>query len=451
MFRKFHRLLNSKVFAFASAVVIFLTIMAIGEVFLQTQVRDAENKIKLGIVSHAATLRARLEGELNALLYLNSGVASYLVVRNDQLDAKELTDILAVLYRSSHHVRNFGIAVGFRLTYVYPLADNEKAIGLNYQDQPTQWPTIQKIAATGTPALIGPLNLVQGGRGLIYRAPLLVNGRYWGLMSTVIDSDALFKSVFEEPDQREYEFALRNKEPDGLQNGKILGDMQLFDDETAFIQDIDVPGARWALVVKPLDGGYFRQLTIGVRLAIVLVGSLFAIMIFLLLRSRSELSHLVMYDSLTGLPNRRLLEDRAMMAFARQKRQPNQLCAMLFLDLDGFKRINDVYGHEAGDAVLQQAAHRAKTLLRVNDTVARWGGDEFIVLLENISQVHLDELAERLRAVVEQPFDFHGKLLQVGVSVGMAIYPRDGDNLDALLKASDNAMYQNKTDRKSGA
>lgn len=450
MFRKFHRLLNSKVFAFGSAAAIFMAIMFIGEVFLQTQVREAENKIKLGIVSHAATLRARLEGELNALLYLNSGVASYLVVRNDQLDAKELTDILAVLHRSSHHVRNFGVAIGFRLTYVYPLVGNEKVIGLNYQTQPTQWPAIQKIAATGMPALIGPLNLVQGGHGLIYRAPLFVNGHYWGLMSTVIDSDSLFTSVFEAPDQREYEFALRNKEPDSPKNEKILGDMQLFNEETAFIQDIDIPGARWSLAVKPLDDGYFRQLTIGLRLAIVLVGSLFAIMIFLLLRNRSELSHLVMYDSLTGLPNRRLLEDRSMMAFARQKRQPSQLCAMLFLDLDGFKRVNDVYGHEAGDAVLQHAAYRAKTLLRVNDTIARWGGDEFIVLLENISQPHLEELAERLRAVLEQPFDFHGKPLQVGVSVGMAIYPHDGDNLDALLKTADNAMYQNKTARKSG-
>ncbi|MBU1777632.1 MAG: GGDEF domain-containing protein, partial [Gammaproteobacteria bacterium] len=150
----------------------------------------------------------------------------------------------------------------------------------------------------------------------------------------------------------------------------------------------------------------------------------------------------------TGLPNRNLFEDRVRMAFARQKRTPGQQCALLFLDLDGFKEINDNYGHRVGDLVLSISAERARNLMRQNDTVARWGGDEFIVLIENATQAAVDSYMRRLRERIEQPIDCDGTELKVGVSIGNVMYDETSGDLDEMLKMADHRMYADKDRRK---
>jgi len=442
--------LVSRLYALASAVVVFVLILGIGEVFLRTQTQEAEDAAHIEAISRAATLRARVERELNALLYISSGLGGYLVVRNDSLRAKEVNDILSVLYRNARHVRNFGIAVGYRLTYVYPHAGNEKAIGLYYPDQPDQWPVIRRIVDSGVPALAGPLQLVQGGSGLVYRVPLSIDGRYWGMLSTVIDADSFFKAIFAESAESQRECAIRGKDGLGKKGEAVFGDMALFDRPENVVQEIDIPGGRWIIAVAPTISTYQRDLSLVVRLISVVLGGLIGWMMHMLMRNRSELADLAMYDALTGLPNRLLMEDRADMALARQRRHPDQLCAMLFFDLDGFKDINDRHGHKAGDAVLRATAERARATVRRNDTVARWGGDEFIVLLEDVSQGTLDALQQRLRDEIETPVEFEGLTLRVGVSIGVAIFPDNGANLDDLVKMADGGMYRDKSRRKGG-
>lgn len=172
-------------------------------------------------------------------------------------------------------------------------------------------------------------------------------------------------------------------------------------------------------------------------------------MMYLLIRSRSDLAALAMYDQLTGLPNRHLLEDRAEIVFARHKRRPEQNCAILFLDLDGFKSINDQYGHKAGDAVLLEVASRASEIVRESDTVARWGGDEFIVLMDEIEHDMLNSMIERLRAEIETPILFEGQSLHVGVSIGVSLCPAQGASLEHVLKTADQHMYAEKLRRKT--
>ncbi len=150
------------------------------------------------------------------------------------------------------------------------------------------------------------------------------------------------------------------------------------------------------------------------------------------------------HDSLTGLPNRRLLTDRLAQAVERSKRD-NTLLALCFLDLDNFKPINDNFGHDAGDGVLRVVAERLIRLLRGTDTVARIGGDEFVVLLGGL--VHADEAAAlltRLMHDVHQPIQVGDETVQVGVSVGYTLYPVDDDTPEQLLKHADLALYQAK-------
>ncbi len=164
-----------------------------------------------------------------------------------------------------------------------------------------------------------------------------------------------------------------------------------------------------------------------------------------LLASRTELEHLAQHDTLTGLPNRQLLADRMKQAFARAKRNQWQV-AVLFLDLDGFKPINDGLGHEAGDAALCEVAKRLGAVMRCEDTLARVGGDEFVILLSDLSQnarVAAELVANKCLEVFQQSFVIRDQTCQLGTSVGIAI--GDGEcALEKLLIAADQAMYQAK-------
>lgn len=154
------------------------------------------------------------------------------------------------------------------------------------------------------------------------------------------------------------------------------------------------------------------------------------------------------HDPLTGLPNRRLLADRLNQARERSKRN-NTLLAVCYLDLDGFKLINDQMGHDAGDLVLKVVARRMKQMLRAADTVARIGGDEFVVLLGDLA--HPQEgtaLMTRLLRDVAQPIQLGDQSVQVGTSLGATLFPADSGHADDLLKHADLALYQAKAQGK---
>lgn len=160
-------------------------------------------------------------------------------------------------------------------------------------------------------------------------------------------------------------------------------------------------------------------------------------------RKRTEglIRNMAYHDALTGLPNRILLNDRLEMALAQAQRSQS-LLAVLFLDFDHFKKINDNLGHGVGDLVLKGIGARLKKCLRNQDTVARLGGDEFILLLPEInSPKDADFLAKKLLHAVSQPLHIQEHELRITLSVGVALYPRDGENSTTLLKHADDALY----------
>ena len=163
-----------------------------------------------------------------------------------------------------------------------------------------------------------------------------------------------------------------------------------------------------------------------------------------LLESESQLHHRAHHDALTGLPNRVLFEDRLQLAVAAAARH-ERLLAVLFLDLDGFKLVNDDLGHAIGDEVLGVVATRLQRALRADDTLARLHGDEFAVLLPEVSAPHdAGRLARTLLAEIAQPVTLPDAVVNVSASIGVSFYPRDGGDPQALLRAADLAMYQAK-------
>jgi diguanylate cyclase (GGDEF)-like protein len=157
------------------------------------------------------------------------------------------------------------------------------------------------------------------------------------------------------------------------------------------------------------------------------------------------------HDLLTNLPNRALLRDRLSLAITQAKREEEML-AVMFLDLDRFKNINDSLGHVIGDELLQQVSTRLKSCVREGDTLARFGGDEFTLLLPKITkgQEDIRKIAEKINDVLRDPFTIDDNELYVSASIGISIYPRDGTNMDNLIKHADIAMYHVKDKGKNG-
>jgi len=161
-------------------------------------------------------------------------------------------------------------------------------------------------------------------------------------------------------------------------------------------------------------------------------------------QAEEELARMAHYDSLTGLPNRALLQDRLKRAMSRAERG-HTLLAVMFLDLDQFKEINDSLGHSVGDAVLKEIALRLESGLRATDTVARLGGDEFTILLEKVRSVEeISRIAEKLLRAISARADVAGHELHLSTSIGVTVYPLDHRDADALLRNADLAMYHAK-------
>ncbi|HKX16557.1 MAG TPA: diguanylate cyclase [bacterium] len=156
----------------------------------------------------------------------------------------------------------------------------------------------------------------------------------------------------------------------------------------------------------------------------------------------AELHHKAHHDSLTGLPNRTLFADRLRHALARARRYGNRV-AVLLVDVNGFKQINDTFGHPAGDEVLVEIAARLRAGIRQSDTVARWGGDEFSAVLSDVRTAEdAARAAERLVAAFLTPMRVAGQQLSVTITIGISLYPNDGEAPDDLLRRADHAMYR---------
>jgi diguanylate cyclase (GGDEF)-like protein len=161
---------------------------------------------------------------------------------------------------------------------------------------------------------------------------------------------------------------------------------------------------------------------------------------------RKALDHLARHDTLTGLPNRRMFFDRLEHAIASSRRSGKNL-AVLFVDLDGFKEINDTFGHAVGDKVLINVAILLKSSVREVDTVARLGGDEFVILIDMIDDTkHVTTIVQKLHNLFQRAIQIDGRELYVHASIGAGIFPRDGKDADELMLKADQAMYNSKRD-----
>ncbi|WP_171038185.1 sensor domain-containing diguanylate cyclase [Aquibacillus sediminis] len=161
-----------------------------------------------------------------------------------------------------------------------------------------------------------------------------------------------------------------------------------------------------------------------------------------------KLKQFAYYDDLTDLPNRKLMERQLKKSIARSKRNDHSLCVM-FIDLDGFKKVNDTLGHEAGDELLKEVALRLDDTVREGDLIARHGGDEFIAIFEETDKTEVEGIADRIIDELSHPYSHNEKESTITPSIGISLYPDHGEEMDSLIKYADKAMYYAKSKGKA--
>ena len=359
-------------------------------------------------------------------------------------------------------ISNLQLAPKGIIERIYPLPGNEKAIGHNLFNDDARSEDAFLAVETRTQTLAGLYELIQGGTALIGRNPVFLkkDGKefFWGFASVMIRLEHLLAGTeLNQLSSRGYEFQLSQTHPD---TGKIeifarsegaLGAYPVF-------KSINVPNGHWVISIS-------RHQTLQFFTGFGIVVGFIAAMVFALLLNRvlreperlrlqveqktEALEQMAFHDDLTGLVNRRFLSEQLNQEISNLKRNGGHI-AVMYLDLDDFKRINDTMGHDIGDHLLQEVAKRLRRIVRENDIIARLGGDEFaVILLDLDTPDHARLIAEKIINNVSQPMYLGQREIVISTTIGITFAPDDSLDIVELFRNADLALFSSKRAGKS--
>lgn len=394
----------------------------------------------------ASAFATKLQGQLEANLAVGYGIEAQISVLG-ALDQTSLERVAARLLQKPLNIRHIAVAPDLVVNALYPLAGNEGALGLDYRQYANQREAVLQAMQNHQVVLAGPLPLVQGGgEHLIARFPVrTANGDDWGLISLVITVPELLRDAGLHDMERRYQLALR-----ASASGKpFIGSPMLFNTAEEPPHVIPVPGGEWQLAVKLKEEEHWLYLlSWGIC---VLISLLAAVAVFYLRRYHhereqhmQELEQITAIDPLTQLTSRYQFNEH-LNQLIEECQRTGQGFTVLFIDLDHFKEINDSLGHSIGDELLVQVARTLKNCVRSYDLLCRFGGDEFIAVLKNVSRTaEIENRARIITSCMAESRNIQGVAVNITCSLGVAVYPTDGGDAASLIQHADLAMYESK-------
>lgn len=436
-------------------------VILLAGIILSWRAGELEHKHELSqkkseIQTQVSNFRAQLETKLYYNVALIKALAVDLVIREEMKPA-QFAQIAEELSSDNPAQRNLSLAPNFIVRDVYPIVGNESLVGLNLLLDPQKKAAVYRSIQLDDAVLAGPFDLGQGGEGVVCRFPVWIKKegvpRLWGAVSITLDYHQLMKEAGLARLEQDLDISIRGRDASGPAGEYFFGDEKSISKDAVRVP-VFVPGGSWLISAQPKKGfgvsPWWNTTAAMIGLLVTLFSSLAS---YRILYDRSRIRHLADHDPLTQLPNRRqALSD--LHALTRRGKRNNQPFALLSIDLDGFKPINDKYGHDAGDEVLRMVSQRLLSSVRSGDTVARMGGDEFLVLIDDPlanDEEHLLAYAARIRGKLSQPMQIMGGgLVYVGASIGIASYPSHAVEMHELMREADQAMYRAKRDKASG-
>ncbi len=420
-----------RVFA-AALVSLVYVLIAIGIIsWVTTQFVDKQIvQIKESLQSEVSTVRHNIESVVFRDTFLADSLATVVTI-DQEFALKNWEDIASKLLAKSTYVRNVGIAPNDVILKVYPIAGNEAAIGFDFRTRPEQYETVQKARQSQSVYIDGPLELVQGGRALIARYPIFsdapYNTVYWGTVSVVMNYDPLItESGLAELESLDLAIAGKNN---SNQLDKLIFGEQATIDKADFNYSIFVPNGSWSIYARyqNLENNSYTRST--KTLFQTLGGITFTagyLLIALLFKNYSRIQNASLLDELTQLPNRRFLS-RELNKLLANKNSKSKFTVLL-IDLNDFKQVNDTLGHETGDELLVHVAKSIRDSVRATDIVARIGGDEFVIVLQNTKQTaNIEKVIQKIKQDLRSnPLSVHDTTIHPSFSVGYTSYTNDG-------------------------
>lgn len=400
---------------------------------------------------HLSSMRASIEQRIQANVLVMRALKPE-ILWQDTPDRERLQNVIDEFLSSDLDISHLALAPDLRIRFIYPSAGNEQLIGVDYREVSSQYHEILRAIASQDVLLSRPVDLLQGGKAFIARLPIFqADGKFWGIASLVINHEHLFNAV-EFFDHPEYQFLIQRQELNAKTEA-IAGDVKVMDGDPMTTQ-LQVPGDIWQLSVAPRYGDWLPRehdfgwiWLIGSALTAVIVFA-FVILIFTqhrLRRAVHTISFQARFDPLTELANRQYfqqqLEHKILYAHKHE-----QCFALVMLDLDHLRDINDALGHDIGDRLLQHVSKRIRKELNEGDLLARVGGDEFALILNDLAGPHeAESLAKALIHSLMNTADIQQNHINITASVGISMFPTDAVESQQLIKCAELAMYSAKS------
>lgn len=428
-----------------------MVFFAVAVLVLFTYNESIETRVTLQrdqILTRLAVVRARLEREIHSRLHIEQGMVSFTAMF-PQMSQETFARFAEGIIGDDSVIRSIAILKDTTITYIYPKSGNEIAIGKDIARIPEQRENVISVKEIGNPTIEGPVDLVQGGKGIIFRMPIYVQNSgtkvsqskkvYWGQASVVLDLERLLEHAefFKDPELNVALWDVTANETE-----VFAGDTTILN-KVPLEMTIPLPGIPWVIGGIPREGWIDPRKRLGLAIfSAITTGVIAGGLVALLVYARARLKQMAYIDSLTGLPNRKLFWDRAGRAIEFARRRKLKVAFYMF-DLDDFKRVNDVYGHAMGDKLLAAVADRLHSSIRAEDTIARLGGDEFsIIAILGTDPTGAGVLHKRLLEMFKAPFHCEDRDLKVIASIGLGIWPDDGATPDMVLAKADVEMYK---------
>ncbi len=394
----------------------------------------------------AEEIATDFEREITNVWAFSSALSAY-VAATPEVTQKQLSRFSSAMVEASPFIRSLSLAKDNVITHVYPYKENKKALGMDYMKNAKQKDAVERLIRERQPNIAGPIDLVQGGKAFILRHPIFFTNEenglktYWGIGSLLINFSDLTNFLSNHTFAKDYEFQWHIFNSNSGQTESIFSTLE-GDTEKYNFEKVNLPSETWYIGTREKQTSSSTNI-IMLDATGILVALLIAYLVNRLLVSHKNNRDLALYDHLTSLPNRRLLNDRFRQLVAQAKRQHIGF-HLIYIDLNNFKEINDTLGHTVGDKVLKEVADRLQSHVRASDTIARIGGDEFIVLSEvTDSRPPPSDIIEKLGEIIKEPMRNLNDL-EVKASFGSAHYSTHGTTLTELMRHADRHMYIDK-------
>ena len=429
-------------------VLVFTALLILTECFFYLYKQNRRTLFRESVGIQANKVQTALNHEINSSLNLVLGMIAYIKTVDD-LTVAEFNKLSKILISESDIIRNIVLAPNNVIECIYPLEGNEKIIGFHYMENDRLRDSVIRAINTGRPIMAGPVNLLTGGRGFAVRIPVFRDREkkhYLGLVVIIIDEIKFYDKIKILHDWQWLKYAIKGKDARGVDGELFFGEKSVFDNNPVTL-NILLPEGSWILGAYPRAGWNSISLLnmIYFRFGGYSFAFIVTFLLYNLMRSNMQLSYFAHIDPLTGISNRRFFHTLVEKLLLREKRENGRLF-FIFFDLDGFKSVNDNYGHKAGDFVLVETVNRIEKITRESDIFARMGGDEFLFIPLSVNTRNdVKILTDKIIGELSLPYYIGDKVIKIGCSIGISIYPDDSDTLDSLVRLSDQAMYTSKS------